>query len=164
MGINQAETLVTTATKLDLDFVLVAMPYTLLDQASLHTGMASCIKRGISVIIGAPFASGILVTGSKAGAKYAYGNASPEIQAKVQGIEAVCKAHDVALPAAALQFPLAHPAVVSIIPGASRASEVKQNIVSVETLIPTAFWSDLKSNKLIDADAPVPSDMKSKNG
>ena len=164
MGINQAGTLVTTAAKLDLDFVLVAMPYTLLDQASLHTGMASCIKRGISVIIGAPFASGILVTGSKADAKYAYGNASPEIQAKVQGIEAVCKAHGVAMPAAALQFPLAHPAVVSIIPGASRASEVKQNIVSVETLIPTAFWSDLKSNNLIHADAPVPSNIKSQHG
>ena len=164
MGINQAGTLVTTATKLDLDFVLVAMPYTLLDQASLHTGMASCIKRSISVIIGAPFASGILVTGSKAGAKYAYGNASPEIQAKVHGIEAVCKAHGVALPAAALQFPLAHPAVVSIIPGASHASEVKQNIDAVEALIPSALWSDLKSSKLIDVDAPVPSDLKSKHG
>ena len=164
MGINQAGTMMTTAAKLDLDFVLVAMPYTLLDQANLHTGMASCITRGISVIIGAPFASGILVTGSKAGAKYAYGNASPEIQAKVQGIEAVCKAHGVAMSAAALQFPLAHPAVVSIIPGASRASEVIQNIAAVESSIPAAFWSDLKSHKLIDADAPVPSDMKSKQG
>ena len=160
MGINQAETLVTTATKLDLDFVLVAMPYTLLDQGSLRTGMASCVKRGVSVIIGAPFASGILVTGSKADAKYAYGNASPEIQIKVQRIEAVCKAHGVALPAAALQFPLAHPAVVSIIPGASRASEVTQNIGAVEGSIPAAFWSDLKACKLIDADAPVPSEMK----
>lgn len=164
MGINQAGTMMTTAARLDLDFVLVAMPYTLLDQASLHAGMANCTKRGVSVIIGAPFASGILVTGSKAGAKYAYGNASPEIQAKVQGIEAVCKAHGVAMPAAALQFPLAHPAVVSIIPGASRASEVKQNIVSVETLIPAAFWSDLKSNNLIHADAPVPSDINGQHG
>ena len=164
MGINQAGTMMTTAAKLDLDFVLVAMPYTLLDQANLHTGMASCITRGISVIIGAPVASGILVTGSKAGAKYAYGNASPEIQAKVQGIEAVCKAHGVAMSAAALQFPLAHPAVVSIIPGASRASEVIQNIAAVESSIPAAFWSDLKSDKLIDADSPVPSDMKSKQG
>ena len=160
MGINQAETLVTTASKLDLDFVLVAMPYTLLDQASLHTGMASCIKRGISVIIGAPFASGILVTGSKAGAKYAYGNASPEIQAKVRGIESVCKAHGVAMPAAALQFPMAHPAVVSIIPGAARASEVTQNIAAFDTSIPAAFWSDLKAQNLIDSAAPIPTDMK----
>ena len=164
MGINQADTMMTTATRLDLDFVLVAMPYTLLDQASLHTGMANCVKRGISVIIGAPFASGILVTGSKADAKYAYSNASPQIQIKVKRIEAVCKAHGVALPAAALQFPLAHPAVVSIIPGASHASEVTQNIASVESSIPAAFWSDLKTNKLIDADAPVPSDVKGQNG
>jgi D-threo-aldose 1-dehydrogenase len=156
MGINTGESLETTAAKVDLDFALVAMPYTLLDQASLHTGMAACVKRGVSVIIGAPFASGILVTGSQAGAKYGYANASPEIQAKVLGIEAVCKAHDVALPAAALQFLLAHPAVVSVIPGAARASEVRQNVASLEASIPPAFWSDLKDKHLIDKDAPVP--------
>ena len=160
MGINRGATMVTTAAKLDLDFMLVAMPYTLLDQATLHTGMASCVKRGISVIIGAPFASGILVTGSKAGAKYDYGDASPEIQARVRGIEDVCRAHNVAMPTAALQFPLAHPAVVSIIPGAARPSEVIQNIAAVETSIPAVFWSDLKSRNLIDADAPVPSEMR----
>jgi D-threo-aldose 1-dehydrogenase len=132
------------------------MPYTLLDQASLHTGMAACVKRGVSVIIGAPFASGILVTGSQAGAKYAYGDASPEIQTKVRGLEAVCKAYGVALSAAALQFPLAHPAVVSIIPGAARQSEVNQNIESLTVAIPSAFWSDLKDRKLIDKDSPVP--------
>jgi len=74
--------------------------------------MAALQKRGVSVIIGAPFASSILVTGSGDGAHYAYGKASLEIQAKVRGIGAVCKAHDVALPAAALQFVLAHPIVV----------------------------------------------------
>jgi D-threo-aldose 1-dehydrogenase len=156
MGINLGETLERTAARVNIDFALVAMPYTLLDQASLHTGMAACVKRGVSVIIGAPFASGILVTGSKAGAKYAYGDASPEIQAKVRGIEAACKAHDVALPAAALQFPLAHPAVVSIIPGAARASEVIANIASLEAAIPAAFWTDLKDRDLIDKDSPVP--------
>ena len=156
MGINTGQALATTATKVDLDFALVAMPYTLLDQASLHTGMATCVKRGVSVIIGAPFASGILVTGSQAGAKYAYGTASAEIQAKVRGIEAVCKAHDVTLPAAALHFVLAHPAVVSVIPGATRPSEVTQNIASLERAIPAAFWADLKAQHLIDSQAPVP--------
>ena len=156
MGINTGEALRTTATKVDLDFALVAMPYTLLDQSDLHTGMATCVKRGVSVIIGAPFASGILVTGSQAGAKYAYGNASSEIQAKVRGIEAVCAAHKVGLPAAALQFVLAHPAVVSVIPGASRPVEVTQNIASLERAIPAGFWSDLKTENLIDKDAPVP--------
>jgi D-threo-aldose 1-dehydrogenase len=156
MGINTGEALEKTATRVDLDFCLVAMPYTLLDQASLHTGMATCVKRGVSVIIGAPFASGILVTGSGGLAHYAYGKASPEIQAKVRGIEAVCKAHKVALPAAALQFVLAHPAVVSVIPGSARPIEVQQNVAAVQAIIPPAFWSDLKSQGLIDKDAPTP--------
>ena len=156
IGVNTDEALETTAANTPVDFAIVAMPYTLLDQASLHRGMAECVKRGVSVIIGAPFASGILVTGSQAGAKYAYGAASPEIQARVRGLEEVCRAHGVPLPAAALQFVLAHPAVVSIIPGAARASEVTQNIASVGLPIPAALWSDLKSHKLIDRDAPVP--------
>jgi D-threo-aldose 1-dehydrogenase len=156
MGINTGEALEKTATRVDLDFCLVAMPYTLLDQASLHTGMATCVRRGVSVIIGAPFASGILVTGSGGGAHYAYGKASPEIQAKVRGIEAICKAHSVKLPAAALQFVLAHPAVVSVIPGSARAIEVQQNVAAVQAIIPPAFWSDLKSQGLVDRDAPVP--------
>ena len=156
MGINNDLALETTARLVDLDFCLVAMPYTLLDQRSLKRGMADLVRRGISVIIGAPFASGILVTGSGGPQHYAYGKASPEVQARVRGIEAVCKAHDVALPAAALQFVLAHPIVVSVIPGAARASEVTQNVASVNSAIPAAFWSDLKAQNLIDPDSPVP--------
>jgi D-threo-aldose 1-dehydrogenase len=119
--------------------------------------MASFVRRGVSTIIGAPFASGILVTGSKAGAKYAYGNASPAVQAKVRGIEAVCAAHGVPLPAAALQFVLAHPSVVSVIPGAAHALEVTANVGHIDHPIPAAFWSDLASQALIDPAAPVPS-------
>ncbi len=156
MGINQSGTLETTAARMDIDFALVAMPYTLLDQNSLHTGMAACSKRNVSVIIGAPYASGILVTGSKDGAMYAYGKAPVEIQNKVQAIETICRAHGVALPAAALQFPLAHPAVVSVIPGSASRGEVEQNIAYMDTKIPAAFWSDLKAKSLIDRDAPVP--------
>jgi D-threo-aldose 1-dehydrogenase len=156
MGINDDDALENTASLVDLDFCLVAMPYTLLDQASLHRGMAALQRRGVSVIIGAPFASGILVTGSGDGAHYAYGKASPAIQAKVRDIEAVCRSHNVALPAAALQFVLAHPIVVSVIPGATKASEVMKNVASVDAPIPAAFWSDLKARKLIDPDAPVP--------
>jgi D-threo-aldose 1-dehydrogenase len=156
MGLNTAEALLTTAQKVDLDFALVAMPYTLLDQTTLHTGMAEFVRRGVSVIIGAPFASGILVTGSQAGAKYAYGAASAEVQARVRGIEAVCAAHAVPLPAAALHFVLAHPAVVSVIPGAARAQEIVQNVAHLGRSIPPAFWADLKAQGLIDAASPVP--------
>jgi D-threo-aldose 1-dehydrogenase len=156
MGINTAVALETIAPIVDLDFCLVAMPYTLLEQSSLHTGMAACLKRGVSVIVGAPFASGILVTGSGSKAKYGYANASPEVQAKVRGIEKVAKAHGVALPAAALQFVLAHPAVVSAIPGAKSPNEVRENAASLQAKIPDGFWFDLKTAKLIDPDSPVP--------
>lgn len=156
MGINSDEALETVAPIVDLDFCLVAMPYTLLDQKSLHRGMAALQKRGASAIIGAPYASGILVTGSSGPAHYAYGKASPEIQARVRGMEAVCKAHNVALPAAALQFVLAHPIVSSVIPGAARPSEVVSNVGHINAPIPAAFWADLKAQKLIDPDSPVP--------
>jgi len=142
--------------EIDVDFAIVAMPYTLLDQSVLDTSMKTALDRGMSVIIGAPFASGILVTGSGAGAMYAYGKASPEVQAKVRGIEAVCKAHDVSMPVAALQFVLAHPAVASVIPGAAKPSEVQQNVAALSVEIPAAFWSDLKAQGLLVANAPVP--------
>jgi len=156
MGINTDHALESIATTVDLDFVLVAMPYTLLSQTSLTTGMAACERRGVSVIIGAPFASGILVTGSGGNAKYGYAAAPPEVQAKVRGIETVCREHGVSLPAAALQFPLAHPSVVSIIPGAAQPREVTENIASLQSAIPAAFWADLKAKGLIDAIAPIP--------
>ena len=132
------------------------MPYTLLDQQSLTSGMAEAQKRGVSVVIGAPFASGILVTGSSGPAHYAYGKAPPEVQAKVRGIEAVCAAHNVVLAAAALQFVLAHPIVASVIPGGAKPSEVTQNVASLSAPIPASFWSDLKAQHLIHPDSPVP--------
>ena len=156
MGINTDAALEEVASQVELDFCLVAMPYTLLDQRSLHRGMAALAKRGVSAIIGAPFASGILVTGSSGPAHYGYGRAPAEVQQKVRGIEAVCAAHQVALPAAALQFVLAHPIVTSVIPGAARASEVTGNLASLAAPIPAAFWADLKAGGLIDADSPVP--------
>ena len=156
MGFNLTEAMEDFIGKIDLDFALVAHPYTLLDQASLAGGMARCLARNVSVIVGAPFASGILATGSGPRATYAYSIAPPEIQKKVAAIEAVCAAHNVSLPAAALQFPLAHPAVVSVIAGAVRASEAAANAAHVQEPIPAAFWSDLKSKRLIDPEAPTP--------
>lgn len=156
MGANTDAALADTASQVDLDFVLVAMPYTLLDQRSLDAGMAECLRRGVSVIIGAPFASGILATGSGARATYAYAAAPAPIQERVRGLEDACRRHGVELAAAALQFPLAHPAVVSIIPGASKPSEVIANVASLRAPIPRAFWSDLRERGLIDENAPAP--------
>ncbi len=156
MGINMKEQLADLAQRVDLDFALVAMPYTLLDQDSLHTGMKACIDRGVSVIVGAPFASGILATGSAGAAHYNYGAADQAIVDKVRKIEQVCATHHVSLQAAALQFPLAHPAAVSIIPGASKPEELTANIQSIDKNIPPAFWAELKSEGLIATDAPTP--------
>jgi D-threo-aldose 1-dehydrogenase len=156
MGINTDTALEEVASQVDLDFCLVAMPYTLLDQQSLHRGMAALQRRGISVVIGAPLASGILATGSSGSSHYGYAKAPSEIQAKVRAIESVCKAHGVALPAAALQFVLAHPIVASVIPGAARPEEVIANAGHVMAKIPQGFWSDLKAQGLIDPEAPVP--------
>jgi len=156
MGINMKEQLADLAQAVDLDFALVAMPYTLIDQDSLHSGMKACVDRNVSVIVGAPFASGILATGSAGAAHYNYGAADAEVIEKVRRIEAVCTAHKVSLQAAALQFPMAHPAAVAIIPGAAKPEELVANIASLDAGIPAQFWSDLKSEGLIDSDAPVP--------
>jgi len=156
MGLNATESLTTLASLVPLDFCIVAMPYTLLDQSSLRTGMQRCIDNNISVVIGAPFASGILATGPVPGTRYRYEIASDDILDKVRQIEAVCRAHGVSLQAEALQFPLAHPAVVSVIPGMARPAEVVQNIAAIQESVPPSLWTDLKAVGLIDMAAPVP--------
>lgn len=158
MGINTNEAFETVAPEVDVDFLLVAMPYTLADQASLRRGMADCLRRGISVVIGAPFASGILVTGPGEKATYNYQPAPAEMQERVRGLQQAAAAHGVALPAAALQFPLAHPAVAAIIPGAAHPDQIRQNVGHLAATIPAAFWADLKDRGLIAADAPTPAD------
>jgi len=155
MGLNAAGSLQTFATRVPLDFVIVAMAYTLLDQDALDTGLARCVDEKVSVIIGAPFASGILATGPSPEARYRYGIAPPEIQGKVLRIVEVCNAHHVTLQAAALQFPLSHPAVVSVIPGGVRPEEVRQNISALQEPLPPTLWSDLKNEGLIRSDTPI---------
>ncbi len=157
IGINTDAALNQTAPRIPVDFCLVAMPYTLLDQGSLHLGMARCLRDGVSVIIGSPFASGILATGSQVTTpQYAYSQATPEIRERVQRLESACAAHGVPLTAAALQFVLAHPAVVSVVPGAARPNEIEENAKALRVRIPPAFWGDLKAERLIAEDAPVP--------
>jgi D-threo-aldose 1-dehydrogenase len=155
MGLNAASSLRTFATLVPLDFVIVAMAYTLLDQDALDFGLQRCVDENVSVIIGAPFASGILATGPGAGARYRYAIAPPEIQEKVRRIMAVCEAHRVSLPAAALQFPLRHPAVVSVIPGGVRSEEIRQNVAALLEPLPPALWTDLKIEGLIRGDTSI---------
>jgi D-threo-aldose 1-dehydrogenase len=138
-----------------IDFFLVAMPYTLLDQEGLAE-LDMCAERGVSVVIGAPYASGILVRGPDPGAFYNYRPAKPEIIDKAECIAAVCQRHDVPLAAAALQFPFGHISVVAVIPGPVAAEEVRLNLAWMRSDIPDALWAELAAEGLIRRDAPTP--------
>ena len=155
-GINVRPAIRRLIDLVDLDFFIVAMPYTLLDQDVLDGDFPLCQERGVSVVIGSPFASGILVTGPKEGATYAYGPAPPEILEKAGRIQQVCRRHDVPLPAAALQFALAHPLVSAVIPGAVHPDQVRSNLASWAHEIPADLWAELKAEGLIREDAPTP--------
>ena len=155
-GINCMGMIPRLLERFDPDFFLVAMPYTLLDQEVLETEFPLCEERGVKIVIGAVFASGILQTGAVEGAKYAYAAASSEVLEKARAIEDVCRAHGVELAAAALQFPLAHPAVAAIIPGALRPEHIDQNFDRLRQQIPPEFWEELMARDLLREDAPCP--------
>jgi len=140
----------------DFDIFLIAGRYTLLEQDALTSFLPLCAEKGIGVVVGGPFNSGILATGVKADTHYNYGPAPDEVKERVHQIQRICKAYKVKLPEAALHFPLGHPAVVSIAPGVHRASEAKRNAQMMSAKIPSALWRALKSEKLIRADAPTP--------
>ncbi|WP_434055762.1 MAG: aldo/keto reductase [Roseibium sp.] len=142
----------------DFDGFLLAGRYTLLEQEALESFLPLCEKRDVGIILGGPYNSGILATGPVEGAKYNYAEAPPEILERVHRIEAVCKSHGTPLIAAALQFVLGHPCVKTVIPGAVSAAEVKANVEVLETAIPPGLWSDLKAEKLVRPDCPLPSE------
>ena len=139
-----------------VDGFLVAMPYTLLDQGILDEEFPDAAAKGLGFVIGSPYASGILAKGDVPGAKYAYGDASEAVRAKVRAITAVCERHGVPLAAAALQFPLGHPAVASVIPGASSPGQAARTVETFRHAIPADLWAELKAEGLLRADAPVP--------
>jgi D-threo-aldose 1-dehydrogenase len=146
--------------RFELDFFLVALPYTLLDQDVLDLEFPLCVERGIGVIVGAVYASGILATGAVPGATYAYEPATPEVMARVAAIERLALRHGTSLRAAALQFPLAHSAVASVVPGAITPQEALQNAAALREHVPVAFWEELKADGLLRSDAPVPSSSR----
>lgn len=155
-GVNHVGMIPRFLERFDMDYFLVAMPYTLLDQEALDGELELCVQHGVSVIIGAVFASGILATGARPGALYRYRPAEPEILERVKRIEAVCRRHGVPLAAAALQFPFGHPQVASVIPGANSPEQVEQNLAHMAHPIPRDLWAELKQESLIRADAPTP--------
>ncbi len=117
---NEWEVCQTLAERGDFDLFLLAGRYTLLEQESLRTFLPLCEKRGIGIILGGPYNSGILATGPTEGAYYNYSAAPTDVIDRVARIHAICQSHGVPMISAALQFPLFHPSVVSVIPADSR--------------------------------------------
>lgn len=154
-GINMLGQIPLMLEKGDLDFFLVAMPYTLLDQDALDVEFPLCERRRVSIVVGSVFASGILATGPREGASYAYAPAPRPVLDKAAAIERVCKSHGVSLQSAALQFPLGHPLVAAIIPGAYRVENIGDNLAGFRAPVPVQLWADLKSEGLLRADAPT---------
>jgi len=134
------------------DAFLLAGRYTLLEQAPLEDLLPKCQAAGTSIVVGGPLNSGILAGRDT----WNYRPAPPEIIARVSAIEAVCDRHGVPLAAAALQFPLAHPAVAAIIPGPRSVAEFNANLELLQRPIPPELWTDLRSAGLLHAAAPTP--------
>ena len=155
-GVNEWQSCERFAQAGDFDCFLLAGRYTLLEQDALDTFLPLCEQRGISVIIGGPYNTGILATGAVPGARYNYNAAPPAVMQRVRHIEEVCQAHGVSLAAAALQFPLGHPRVAAVIPGARSATEVRRNVELMSQPIAPKLWSDLRNEQLLRADAPTP--------
>ena len=156
LGVNEIDVCIAAAERVDIDCVLLAGRYSLLEQGALDRLLPLCAERGIGVIVGGPFNSGILASGTTGEARYDYALAPPAILERVRSIEAVCRRHRVALAAAALQFPYGHPAVTAVIPGARTRAEVEQNVALREVAIPADFWRELKEVGLMRDDAPCP--------
>ena len=156
VGVNEWEVCHEALQRHDFDTFLLAGRYTLLEQESLDKFLPLCEERNVAVVVGGGFNSGILATGAKEGAKYNYAPAPEEIMTKVAKIEEVCASHEVPLPAAALQFVVAHPQVVSFCAGTRTVEQLKQNLEWFSKPIPADFWSELKSKGLLQEDAPTP--------
>ncbi len=156
VGLNEADTSARFARAGDLDAVLLAGRYSLLEQGALDDFLPLAADKGIAVLMGGVFNSGVLATGPVDGALYNYRPAAPEILARTGRIEAVCRAHGIAVPVAAARFPLGHPAVASVVLGMVSPAEVARNVAAFDTPVPAGLWTDLADEGLLRPDAPVP--------
>lgn len=152
LGVNEANACLDALEIGDWDVFLLAGRYTLLEQDPIEDLLPRCVANGTSVVIGGPFNSGLLVGGET----WNYAVAPPDVRARVQRLEGVCQAFDVPLPAAALQFPLAHKAVSSVIPGLRSQAELAETLKWASTPIPVELWDALRDAQLLHPDAPTP--------
>lgn len=155
-GMNQTAALEIFARETDPDLFLLAGRYTLLEQGALDTFLPLCAERGIAVIAGGAYNSGLLADPSP-GTHYNYLPAPQPLIERAVALRAVCARHGVPLKAAAIQFPAAHPAVAAVLTGARRDTELTENIALFDLPIPAELWPDLRAEGLLDERAPVPS-------
>ena len=158
LGVNEWQVCADVMPHTDLDVFLLAGRYTLLEQTALESFLPECQQRNISIIVGGPYNSGILIEGIKPGlvTHYNYEPARADIIRCVSRLQSVCASHGIPLAAAALQFPLAHPAVACVIPGMASPDQVMSNVDLLSVKIPPGLWSDLKAAGLLHPSAPLP--------
>lgn len=155
-GMNRGDLLARLVREADLDCVLLAGRYTLLDQTALDDLLPLAEQRGVAVYVGGPFNSGLLADPDAPGATFNYAPAPPEWAVKARQIRAVCERHATPLKAAAIQFPLGHPAVVSVLSGARSVDELEENIRMFRRPVPGELWADLRAEGLLDERAAIP--------
>ena len=154
-GANQASTLARLVETCDLDVLLLAGRYTLLDQVAMDELLPLCEQRTISIVVGGVFNSGILIDPAP-GARYNYVPADPAVISRAQRIKSVCDRFDVPLPAVALQFPYAHPRVCTVLLGIRSIEELEKDLQWLDVSIPDQLWAELKHEGLLREDAPTP--------
>jgi D-threo-aldose 1-dehydrogenase len=155
VGINEVDILARYAKDGDFDCFMLAGRYTLLDTSALRSLLPICERKKISILLAAPYNSGILATGAVPGAKFWYADAPAEVLGQVRRMEELCARHGISLQAAATQFPLAHPALASVAAGYRSPGEVQIAAAACRARIPEVFWSEMKAAGLVDRDAPV---------
>ncbi len=153
-GMNQAELLARFVREVDIDCVLLAGRYSLLSHTGLDELLPLCAERGVAVIVGGVFNSGVLADPSSG--TYDYVSARPDVVASARRLDEVCREHGVPLKAAAMRFPFGHPAVTSVLVGARTANEVRENAELFAQPIPDELWADLIARGLLPEHAPVP--------
>jgi D-threo-aldose 1-dehydrogenase len=155
-GMNQAEMLARFAREADFDCFLLAGRYTLLDQVALRELLPLCLDRGIAVMAGGVLNSGILAD-PRPGATYDYARAGQEVLSRARRLDDICRSHGVPLKAAAIQFPLGHPAITSVLLGCRSRAELAENVRMAEIEVPAALWEELKAEGMLAEEVPTPS-------
>jgi D-threo-aldose 1-dehydrogenase len=162
LGVNDVGICLDVLERADIDVILLAGRYTLLDQSALGELFPLCLQRGVDIVAGGVFNSGILATGTRpddgGSPYYDYAPASADVIARTARIEAQCAEFGVPLAAAALQFPRAHPAVTCVLTGVRSVAELQQNLELTELPLPSTFWKSLREHGLLPTDAPTPGD------